>query len=282
MSEKRSDRIMSKKQVIKLLQELNSADAGPAWANFIDRFAPLIMQTVRQFEYEHDRSSECFLFVCEKLIEKDFRRLLSFNPNDRCFFTTWLSTVMFNLCVDWHRKEFGRVSMLPAISALPTFDQAVFRHRYERRLAMDTCFLLLKEEFPDLTRQQLANAVSRVHKVLTPRQRWRMSLGIRGKKWAAGSDHAVEPDELPGPEPWPESEVHDQQELASLERALNLLPANQRFLIRLRFQQGLTLKEVARLTQLGDPFRARRHIQAALKALAEMMRQENFSEKRKN
>lgn len=282
MPEKRTERIMSEKQVIKLLQGLNSADAGPAWANFIDCFAPLIMQTVRQFEYEHDRSNECFLFVCEKLIDKNFRRLLSFNPNDGCFFATWLSTVTFNLCVDWHRKVFGRVSMLPAISALPAFDQAVFRHRYERRLAMDTCFLLLKEEFPDLTRQQLANAVSRVHKVLTPRQRWRMSLGVRGKKWADSTDHTVKTDDLPGAEPWPESEVQDQQELASLERALSLLPANQRFLIRLRFHQGLTLKEVARLTQLGDPFRARRHIQAALKALAEAMRQENSVKTRKN
>ena len=197
MPEQRAPKIMSDKQVEKLLLGLNLADAGPAWAKFIDRFAPLIMKAVRQFDYEQDRSRECFLYVCEKLSDNGFRRLLSFDPNGSATFHTWLGAVTFNLCVDWHRKEFGRVSMVPAIFALPAFDQAVFRHRYERGMAMETCFQLLTEEFPDLTRQQLSDAISRVHTVLTPRQRWKMSLRVRDKQLAAGSDKSLDAAELP-------------------------------------------------------------------------------------
>jgi len=53
-----------------------------------------------------------------------------------------------------------------------------------------------------------------------------------------------------------------------LRQALARLTPHQRLLIKLRYQQDLSLKEVARLTRLGDPFRARRHIQAALDQLA--------------
>jgi hypothetical protein len=49
------------------------------------------------------------------------------------------------------------------------------------------------------------------------------------------------------------------------------LPAEQRLLLRLRYEQNLTLAEVARLTNQSDPFRANRQIQSALKALADLI-----------
>ena len=46
---------------------------------------------------------------------------------------------MLNLCVDWHRKEFGWVVLLPAIAALSTFDQVVYRLYFEEALHCETC-----------------------------------------------------------------------------------------------------------------------------------------------
>jgi hypothetical protein len=39
----------------------------------------------------------------------------------------------------------------------------------------------------------------------------------------------------------------------------------------LRYEQGLTLAEIARLTVQPDPFRVNRQVQAALDALAELV-----------
>jgi DNA-directed RNA polymerase specialized sigma subunit len=50
------------------------------------------------------------------------------------------------------------------------------------------------------------------------------------------------------------------------------LEPRQRLLLRLRFQQDLTLEEVARLTRIPDPYRANREIQAAVAALAHLMK----------
>ena len=61
------------------------------------------------------------------------------------------------------------------------------------------------------------------------------------------------------------------QQQSRLQAALLRLPSQQRLLLRLRFEQDLTLAEVARLTRQPDPFRINRQIQAALAALAGLM-----------
>ena len=73
--------------VERMLHELNSGASGAAWADFIDRYARLIMRAVRQFEYEHERANDCFLHVCEKLCENRIRRLLKFNTAGRAGLT---------------------------------------------------------------------------------------------------------------------------------------------------------------------------------------------------
>lgn len=244
-----------------LLRGLNSDDPGPAWSDFIDRYAPLVMRAARQFDYEQDRSGECFLYVCEGLTDKGFRRLLRYDPNGMARFETWLGTVVFNLCVDWHRKEFGRASLLPAIAALPAFDQAVYEHRFVQGLPLEACFQLLGEEFPDLSRDQLASAICRVHGVLTPRQRWQLSVRIQRKQGEENADTLL--DQGAGPE----EQTAEAEQRQHLDKAMAQLEPDQRLVLRLRYTQGLPLREVARLLQLGDPFRARRQVQAALDAL---------------
>ena len=81
-----------KNEVSDLLRRLNSADAGPAWVEFLDRYAQLIMNTASQIEYEQDGVNDCFLFVCEKLNDNGFRRLLKFNARGSAKFRTWLTT----------------------------------------------------------------------------------------------------------------------------------------------------------------------------------------------
>lgn len=273
MSKLKEQDALSPKQVRKLLRGLNSSDPGPSWTEFLDHFSPLIVKATRQFDYGQDRSNECYLHVCEKLSDARFRRLLKFDTNGKASFVTWLGTVVFNLCVDWHRKEFGRASLLPAVTALPEFDKAVFRLRYQQGLPIDTCYELLLDEFPDLSRQQLANATARVHAILTPRQRWKMSLKVRSlAEYGDLRDTISEPD----------LQASQEQELESLRLAMSRLTPDQQLLLRLRYHQGLTLKDVARLARLGDPYRARRQIQAALDALSELMLGENSGQSRKN
>lgn len=271
-----------KRATADLLRRLSSADAGSAWVEFLEHYASLIMSVAGQFEYEQDRINDCFLYVCEQLNDAGFRRLLKFDTAGRATFRTWLGSVVFNLCVDWHRREYGRASLLPAISALPAFDQSVYRMVVEQGMDKETCFQSLRADFPDLTRDLIARAVARVWSLLTPRQRWQISVRNRGRKQACRSSSQEYLEWLPDPAMGPDAETEQRQAFESLQDAMSSLPAEQRLLLRLRFQEGLTLKKIAQLKYRGDVNVAWRRIQAATDALFRYLQQATSAEKRKN
>ena len=281
MQNKLTNRRGPGKSIADILHQLSSADAGPAWVEFLDRYSALIMKTASQFEYRQGRSSECFLYVCEQLNDDGFRRLLKFNTAAKVKFRTWLGTVVFNLCVDWHRREFGRVTLLPAISALPAFDRAVYRLVIEQGMDKETSFQTLRADFPDLTRELIESSVIRVFSLLTPRQRWQVSVRNRRRQQASGNSYQGQVEHLTDPGTGPEVQAQKQQDLDRMQDALNRLPSSQRLLLRLRFQEGLSLKRIAELGQLGDTSRAWRHLQAALKALVQNMKTNPCESRRK-
>jgi len=279
MQSRHSDNEIS---VTDLLQALNSVDPGPAWAKFLDRYSTLIMKTARQFEYSQDRSTDCYLFVCEQLSDQGFRRLLKFDTGGTAKFKTWLGAVVFNLCVDWHRRQFGRATLLPAISALPAFDQAVYRLVIEQGMGKESSFQALRADVPDLTRELIESSVVRIYSLLTPQQRWQVSARARRRQLARGKTLNARLESLPDPSSGPEDQAQLQQQLEVIEEAMTRLPARQRLLLRLRFQEGVSLAKMTELTGLGDTNRTWRHVRAALDALSREIRSMNHSEMRKN
>jgi RNA polymerase sigma factor (sigma-70 family) len=240
------------------------------------------MNTANQIEFEQDRVNECFLFVCDQLCGDGFRRLLKFNTSGTAKFRTWLGTVVFNLCVDWHRREYGRVRLLPAIAALPAFDQSVYHLVIEQGMNKAAVFQVLRADFPDLTRESVANALRRIYSVLTPRQCWQINVrnGVRSQARSNPLQDQVEL--IPDPGTGPEATAQAQQELEVMQSAISRLPANQRLLLQLRYQQGLSLKKIAQLQHLGDTGRAWRHIQTAVNALFKHIHRKNPAKNKKN
>jgi RNA polymerase sigma factor (sigma-70 family) len=117
---------------------------------------------------------------------------------------------------------------------------------------------------------QVEAAQQRLDGLLTPRQRWLLKterpeiLSEFGTSDSEGHGlHEQLPDSRPDPEKW----VAIQQEQEALAKALKKLPAADRLLIRLRYEQGLTLEKVAGLTGLKDAQTADRRIRAILEIL---------------
>lgn len=272
----------SKESAAKLLHRLASPDAGIAWLEFLERYSPLIMHVASQFEYEQDRINECFLYACEQLNDNGFRRLLKFDTAGKAQFRVWLGAVVFNLCVDWHRREYGRATVLPAIAALPAFDQAVYRMVVEQGMDKEASFQTLRADFPDLTRELVANAVARVYSLLTPRQRWQINVRMRGRKSVRGGPQHGRIESLPDPLGGPEEEAQKQEDLELLHEAMSRLPTNQRLLLRLRFQEGLTLRKIAQLKYHGDTNATWRQIQAAMNTLSGHLGIKSSAKQRKN
>lgn len=265
---------MSDEGVKELLERLSSGRVDSAWSEFLARYSPLILHVIRRHDAGEGPATECFNHVCAALSDNGFRRLRSFRPDGPACFKTWLMAVVSNLCVDWHRQQQGRIRHTPCVLHLPELDQQVYQCIYVRRMSRAQCLQELMPRFPELTDATVSEINARLFALLTPQQRWQLSVRTRARQHA-NHRSSTEVDELTErvmePGPGPDDLTAGLQEQRQLRDALARLPAEQRLLLRLRYEQSLTLAEVARMTNKPDPFRANRQIQSALKALAELM-----------
>src|SRR5262245_27152537 len=155
-----------------LLRDLYSSTPEDAWAEFLDAYSPVIYQVVRYMEADADNAADCFQYVCEQLIDARSKRLKKFKGQGPATFTTWLRAMVRNLCIDSHRKQFGRHRQLSSIARLPRFDQEVFRLVYERAVPVEESVTVLAGEFPEATLQRINESRDRIEGVLTSKQRW--------------------------------------------------------------------------------------------------------------
>jgi RNA polymerase sigma factor (sigma-70 family) len=119
------------------LSAVASADRQSAWCEFLDRYSGLIYHVVRSFDRDPDHSGDCFLFVCEQLAGSDFRRLRKFDLTGRAIFSTWLCAVARNLCLDWHRKKYGRYRVLGSVAQRSAADQLLFELVFRRGFSVE-------------------------------------------------------------------------------------------------------------------------------------------------
>jgi len=257
-----------------ILAGLSSNRVESAWKTFLKNYSTVIVQVITQYESNRNRVDECFLFVCEKLSDDAFRRLLQFDARRKASFCTWLKLVVSNLCVDWHRKELGRQRPYRSIAKLSKLDQLLYHYKTECGMRRGACFRVLQVTYPKLTEIQFTESICRIHNALTSRQRWQLSMQRRETGFSSVNDaFSINSTEakLVEKSPGPETVAQLLQTREALERAMSKLSNQQRLLLRLRYQQDMTLKEVACLAGLGDLHQAKRRIRTALATLAELL-----------
>jgi RNA polymerase sigma factor (sigma-70 family) len=195
-----------------------------------------------------------------KLIEHDHAILRQFAG--RCTLRTFLTTVINNLFLDYRNSAWGKwrpsaeAKRGGAVAVL--IEQLTIRdgHTFD-----EACELLASKYRVTLSRSQLEGIAAR----LPVRQRRRFE-----------SDEALVgmPSGQPGPD---EIAMQREQTLAAarvsaaLEEALAALDPDDRLILRLQCEDGLTVAEIARRLTLDQPALYRR-IERILKRLREMLR----------
>lgn len=139
----------------------------------------------------------------------------------------------------------------------------------------------MKALWPGLDREQFGQAAVRVGKSLRGRQLWLLLTHRPRLQSLSASPPEEDPAErepgLADPGADPEGDAEAGERLAALRDALHSLPPRTRLVLQLRFEQGLTLEEVARLAGLSGVAQAERQIQQALEALRVTLRAQGFT-----
>lgn len=246
--------------IASMLSALFPAERQAAWCAFLDRYSSLIYHVVRSFDRDPDRSGNCFLFICEQLSANDFRRLRKFDLAGRASFSTWLCAVARNLCLDWHRKEHGRHRIFGSVARRSATDQLLFEIVFRRGLSAEEARAELSCRGIELSFAAVEQRICDIRRCLSSRQLWLLSSGqamldpIDGEEEGA---YVVEPAD---PAPDPESLVALRETHRQVSAALACLTDSDRLLIRLRYQEGLTLQQVAKLVGLKDAQTADRRL----------------------
>jgi len=233
--------------IASMLSALSSAERQSAWCAFLDRYSSLIYHVVRSFDRDPDRNGNSFLFICEQLSANDFRRLRRFDLAGRASFSTWLCAVVRNLCLDWHRKEHGRHRVFGSVARRSTMDQLLFEIVFRRGLSAEEAREELSRRGVELSFAAVEERISEIRRCLSSRQLWLLSSGKAMLDSIDGEEDGTYTVEPADPAPDPESLVALRETHRQVSAALASLTASDRLLIRLRYQEGLPLQQVAKL-----------------------------------
>ena len=264
---------MSPKCIEQLVIDLASADPHDAWQQFLTEYSGLIYQVIQHFYPDADNAADCFQFACEQLIKDRAKKLRKFRETGAATFSTWLRAVVRNLCIDWNRKQFGRPRPFRSVTRLSSFDQQVFHLVYEQNTPAEESLAILASGFPNVTPNHLDESKERINKVLTPNQRWALARRVARNSNGHGPTQEVDAldHDYPDPAPNPESNAVQNERKRSLDRALATLSPQERLMIRLRFEQDLTLDQVAKLLGLTNAQHTDRRIKQILEHLRRKM-----------
>ncbi len=206
-----------------LLHAQDPASRERAWAAFMREYSRLIHLAARKSARAYDDVMDRYTFVLEALQEEDLKRLRAFDPNGRSKFTTWLVVVSSRLCVDFHRRTYGRFAS----------DDGTGLEASQRRRLVD----LVGEEI-DLSR--LPDARSEA----------------------------------------PDLEIRQKELRSELEEALGSLGNEERLLLRLRFEDQHSAKDIAQMLGLSSEFVAYRRLKSTLEKLRKDLEQRGVHEPR--
>jgi RNA polymerase sigma factor (sigma-70 family) len=92
----------------RLLDAHDTAGEDIAWREFVGTYSPLLLQVARSTATSRDAAMDTYTFVLEQLREQKCRRLRAYTARGGARFSTWLLVVAKRLCVDFHRRRYGR------------------------------------------------------------------------------------------------------------------------------------------------------------------------------
>ena len=113
--------------VAQLLAATDQRAADAAWRAFIEAYSPLLVQVARSSASGHDSAMDAYTFLLDQLRENGCRRLRAYRSADGARFSTWLLVVARRLCIDFHRRRYGRPQGGPAASEATTSERATRR-----------------------------------------------------------------------------------------------------------------------------------------------------------
>jgi RNA polymerase sigma factor (sigma-70 family) len=229
-----------------------------AWRLFIDRYADVIFALIRGLGFNYDEAMDRFVYVCEKLSEKNYRRLRGIKfAGSRGDLTPWVRQVVKRLCISWAWSEEGRRRLLKPVQDMNPIEQRVFELYFWQHLSPSQIEERLQQEhFPAIGPASVYEALDQILSKLSEKKLWRLISNANRSGTVVSLDEVNEEsgqsfevaDERPGPETKLIEREHDEL----LQKALKHLPEQQVLILQFRFEHSMSFKEISSILRLDE------------------------------
>ncbi len=259
------------------LISLFHTDPDRAWEIFIHKYADLIFGCLQRQGFDYDRAMDRFVYVCEKLSEKDFRRLKSVRyAGSHGDLTPWLLQVVRNLSINWAQSEEGRKRLLKPITKLPARDQRIFELYFWKGMTPSfICEQLQIETNTKINPVEVFDSLERIFALLSRKKLWRLMSNLARARGEVSLDEISEETSLafqPVDErATAEEELIEKETQERVNRAMEQLSARQRLALQLRYEEGLAVGDIARIINITEK-EILRMLGAALKELKRLLK----------
>jgi RNA polymerase sigma factor (sigma-70 family) len=229
------------------LRELLTRDPAAGWRAFVDQYTPTLLSLIERAGIsDHDEAMELYTGACERLSADDCARLRRHDPAKGPL-AAWLSAVMRNVVVDWVRSRRGRRRLFRVIRLLPELEQQVFDLFFWRdRTPTQVCEILTTRLGRTVSLARVMDALDAIERTLTERHRRELLALAARSRPPSSLDAQPEPGvrEPAGRHGDPERTPNILEIGRAFDRALASLPPEDAAIVRLKYVQGLSHRDI--------------------------------------
>jgi len=217
-----------------------------AWKVFLRQYSKLILKIIWKFTNDYDQVMNKYLFVCTSLCSDNFKLLHKFKPcqtNNLPRFYCWLLRVVQNLCIDEHRKTFGRKYLPKALIKMDLFEKRVFNLYYRMDYRLDEIENILQAE--NNGRYSVRQIIANIEDIYADKKRVSFF-------YSKNAVLLVEFDDSVAYKACQDKFTDERMEMQeNIGFIISTLPPLNQMLIRLKYWDGLSGIEIAKLLNIN-------------------------------
>jgi RNA polymerase sigma factor (sigma-70 family) len=188
--------------------------------------------------------------------------------------TPWVRKIVKNFSINWAWSEEGRKRLLKPISRLSRREQRIFELYFWRGLSPSAIHEQLGLEGKrDISITDVLDALERIFSLLSQKKLWRLLSNLSRMRGTVSLDEineetgaAFEPTDTRAN---PEQALIRSESDERLSAALDALLPAERLSIQLRYEDGLSIKEIAEMLNLSE-----KEVKSLLKSAMARLRQD--------
>jgi len=208
------------------------------WAEFVRRFTKLILKIAWQYENDKEKVMDKYLWVLTKLSANDYAILCKFNNNSAKQtpkFTTWLVVVINNLCIDEHRSSHGRRRFPKALTQMIEKERKIFELYYWKNYSVEEISHTLS-----LDLNVVGDILEKINETLTGHRN--NAINVNKVEFTLLNEFNI-----------PSDFNNNENEFEILmEEWISKLTTEEQTVIRLRFWEDLSVKDIAQITGFNN------------------------------